>query len=134
MTIRGHAKCIDLAITNLGKKDVYLGHDWLKRHNPSVNWKTQVIIFSRCSCAGNIFSLPDLDPDNKWDEELKEGDTILAVRMDEELVIRAMHHTNELAAAANAKKPKRTFAEMVLEHYHFFHDLFSKENFDELPE
>ncbi len=79
MTIKGHAERIDLAVTNLGGKDVYLGHDWLKRHNPSVNWKTQSILFGRCACAGNTFSLPDSDPDSKWDEELEEGDTILAV-------------------------------------------------------
>ncbi len=79
MTIKGHAERIDLAITNLGKKDIYLGHDWLKRHNPSVNWKMQSILFGRCSCAGNAFSLPDSDPDDKWDEEFEEGDTILAI-------------------------------------------------------
>ncbi len=56
------------------------------------------------------------------------------VCMEEELVICAMHHANELATAANAKKPKRTFKEMVPTHYHSFRDLFSKENFDELPE
>ncbi len=54
--------------------------------------------------------------------------------MEEELVIRAMHHANDLAAKANADKPKKTFEEMVPEHYHSFQDLFSKENFDELPE
>ncbi len=134
MTIGGHTERIDLAIMNLGKQDVYLGHDWLKRHNPSVNWKTQSILFGRCSCAGNRFTLPDADPDDKWDEELEEGETILAIRMEEELVIHAMHHMNELAAAANAEKPKKTFAEMVPEHYHSFRDLFSKENFDELLE
>ncbi len=79
MTIKGHEERIDLAVTNLGKKDIYLGHDWLRRHNPSVNWKTQSILFGRCACAGNAFSLPDSDPDDKWDEELEEGDTILAV-------------------------------------------------------
>ncbi len=45
MTIKGHVERIDLAVTNLGRKDIYLGHDWLKRHNPSVNWKTQSILF-----------------------------------------------------------------------------------------
>ncbi len=54
--------------------------------------------------------------------------------MDEELIIRSVHHTNELAAAANADKPKMTFEEMVPEHYRSFCDLFSKENFDKLPE
>ncbi len=134
MTIRGHAKHINLAVMNLGKKDIYLGHDWLKQHNPSVNWKTQSILFGRCFCAGNAFSLPDSDPDDKWDEELEEGDTIIAVCMEEELVIRAVHHANDLATAANAEKPKKSFAEMVPEHYHSFRDLFSKENFDKLPE
>ncbi len=134
MTIKGHAERIDLAITNLGKKDIYLGHDWLKHHNPSVNWKMQSILFGRCSCAGNTFSLPDSDPDDKWDEELEEGDTILAIRMDEELIICSVHHANELAAAANAGKPKRTFEEIVPKDYHSFRDLFSKESFDKLPE
>ncbi len=78
--------------------------------------------------------MPDADPNDRWDEELEEGETILAVQMEEELVIRSLHHANKLAAAANAEKPKKTFAEMVPEHYHSFHDLFSKENFDELPE
>ncbi len=49
-------------------------------------------------------------------------------------MIRAMHHANKLATAANVEKPKRTFEEMVPAHYHSFRDLFSKENFDELPE
>ncbi len=54
--------------------------------------------------------------------------------MDEELIIRSVHHANELAAAANADKLKQMFEEMVPEHYHSFHDLFSKENFNKLPE
>ncbi len=83
---------------------------------------------------GDQLVLPDSDPDDRWDEELEEGDAILAVRMDEELIIRSIHHANELAAAANADKPKRTFEEMVPEHYHSFRDLFAKESFDELPE
>ncbi len=53
--------------------------------------------------------------------------------MDEELIIRSVHHANELAAAANADKPKKTFEEMVPEHYRSFRDLFAKESFDELP-
>ncbi len=79
MTIGGHTEHIDLAITNLGNRDIYLGHDWLKHHNPSVNWKTQSILFRRCSCTGNRFTLPDADPDDKWDKELEEGETILVV-------------------------------------------------------
>ncbi len=134
MTIGGHSEHIDLAVTELGKKDVYLGHDWLKRHNPSVNWKTSTIIFGQCQCIKNHLEHPDADPNDRWDEELEEGDTILAVKTEEELIIRAVHHANELAVVANTDKLKKTFEEMVPPHYHSFYDLFSKENFDKLPD
>ncbi|SJL17084.1 uncharacterized protein ARMOST_20626 [Armillaria ostoyae] len=134
LTIGNHEERIDLAVTDLGAKDLYLGHDWLKRHNPVINWETGTVIFGRCQCVKNPFPLPDADPDDRWDEELEDGDTILAVNMEEELVIRAIHHANDLAAAANAEKPTKTFEEMVPPDYRSFRDLFSKENFDELPE
>ncbi len=120
MTIGEYHKRIDLTMTNLGKNNIYLGHDWLKRHNPSVNWERGTIIFGRCNCMGERLVLPDADPDDRWDEELEEGDSILAVRMEEELIIHAMHHANDLTAAAHAEKPKKTFEEMVPEHYHSF--------------
>ncbi|SJL16146.1 uncharacterized protein ARMOST_19665 [Armillaria ostoyae] len=134
MTIGEHIERIDFAVTDLGPKDLYLGHDWLKRHNPVINWETGTVIFGRCSCVKNPFPLPDADPDDRWDKELEDGDTILTVNMEEELVIRAIHHANDLAAAANAEKPTKTFEEMVPSDYRSFRDLFSKENFDELPE
>ncbi|SJL01348.1 uncharacterized protein ARMOST_04668 [Armillaria ostoyae] len=133
MTIGNHSERINFAVTNLGTKDLYLGHDWLKCHNPVINWKMGTILFRHCQCIKNLFPLPDTDPDDQWDEELEEGKTILAVNMEEELVIRAVHHANDLATATNADKPKKTFEEMVPPDYRSFHDLFSKENFDELP-
>ncbi|SJK98948.1 uncharacterized protein ARMOST_02226 [Armillaria ostoyae] len=134
LTIRSHEERIDLAVTDLGSKDLYLGHDWLKRHNPVINWETGTVIFGRCQCVKNPFPLPDADPNDRWDEELEDGDTILAVNMEEEIIIHAVHHANDLAAAANAEKPTKTFEEMVPPDYRSFRDLFSKENFDELPE
>ncbi|SJL09284.1 uncharacterized protein ARMOST_12661 [Armillaria ostoyae] len=133
MTIGNHSERINFAVTDLGTKDLYLGHNWLKRHNPVINWKMGTIIFGRCQCVKNPFPLPDADPDDHWDEELEDGDTILAVNIEEELVIRAVHHANDLAAATNTDKPKKTFEEMVPPDYRSFHDLFSKENFDKLP-
>ncbi len=35
----------DLAITDLKDHDVFLGHDWLVRHNPLINWQTGKMIF-----------------------------------------------------------------------------------------
>ncbi len=45
ITIGDHAKSIDLAITDLKDRDVFLGHDWLVRHNPLINWQTGKMIF-----------------------------------------------------------------------------------------
>ncbi|SJL13786.1 uncharacterized protein ARMOST_17234 [Armillaria ostoyae] len=133
LTIGNHEERIDLAVTDLGSKDLYLGHDWLKRHNPVINWETGTVIFGRCQCVKNPFPLPDSDPDDRWDEELEDGDVILAINMEEELVIRAVHHANDLAAAAHVEKPTKTFEELVPPDYCSFRDLFLKENFDELP-
>ncbi len=83
ITIGDHAKWIDLAITDLKDCDVFLGHGWLVRHNLSINWKTGKIIFGQCSCHHTLIPFPGTDPYNKWDEELEEGDTILAISFEE---------------------------------------------------
>ncbi|SJL18801.1 uncharacterized protein ARMOST_22402 [Armillaria ostoyae] len=131
LKIGGHSERIDLAVTDLGSKEIFFGHDWLVRHNPSINWATGSVTFTRCQCAGNRFILPNADPDDEW--ELEEDETILAVDFEEAIKIRAIHKANELAAKANEGKEKKTFEQMVPESYHDFRDLFTKENFDDLP-
>jgi hypothetical protein len=32
-----HVERIDFGVTNLGKGQIFLGHDWLKTHNPSID-------------------------------------------------------------------------------------------------
>ncbi len=135
VTIGDHAERIDLAITDLKDRDVFLGHDWLARHNPLINWQTGKMIFGRCRCHHTPIPLPDANPYDKWDEELEEGDTILAINFKEAIRIRAMRHVaNDLAAKANMEKKAKMFEEMVPEWCRDFKDLFNKENFDELLE
>ncbi len=133
LIVRDHTERIDLAITELGDRQIFLGHDWLARHNPIINWKLGRLTFARCQCRGTLFALPDTDPDDKWDEELEEGDTILAIDFTQAILIRA-HHANDLAAKASEGKETKTFEEMVPEWCRDFTDLFEKGNFDELPE
>ena len=33
---------------NLDGMDMFLGHDWLVKHNSEVNWKNDTIRFTRC--------------------------------------------------------------------------------------
>ncbi len=116
ITIGDHAERIDLAVTDLKDCDVFLGHDWLVRHNPLINWQTGKMIFGRCQCRHTPIPLPDADPYDKWDKELEEGDTILAISFEEAIRIRVSRHVaNDLAAEANAGKKTKMFEEMVPE-------------------
>ena len=46
--INGHKKTLEAAVMDLNRMDMFLGHDWLVKHNPEVNWKNGVIKFKRC--------------------------------------------------------------------------------------
>ena len=35
--INGHKKQLEAAVTDLNRTDIFLGHDWLVKHNPEVN-------------------------------------------------------------------------------------------------
>ena len=46
--INGHKEQLEVAVTDLNRTDMFLGHDWLVKHNPEVNWKNRTIKFTRC--------------------------------------------------------------------------------------
>jgi len=46
--INSHKEQLDAAVIDLDKTDMFLGHDWLVKHNPEVNWKNGTIRFTRC--------------------------------------------------------------------------------------
>ena len=133
LVINGHAEIRQLAVTNLGRTDVFLGHDWLFEHNPTINWSTGTLVFDNCpsTCENRKLS-PEED-----DYQYEEGDRLWVKfskpnrrirRMD--MFIRA-HETmaNKLAAAANQTKK----AKEVPEQYKGFEDVFGKEEFDTMP-
>jgi len=37
--INRYKEQIDAVVTDLNRTDMFLGHDWLVKHNPEVNWK-----------------------------------------------------------------------------------------------
>jgi len=46
--INGYKKELEAAVTDLDGMDMFLGHDWLVKYNPEVNWKNGTIKFTRC--------------------------------------------------------------------------------------
>jgi hypothetical protein len=51
-----HCEIIEVAITNTGNHDLLLGTDWLKAHNPSIDWTQNKLLLNRCSTS--CFSIP----------------------------------------------------------------------------
>jgi len=41
--INGYKKQLEATVMNLNRMDMFLGHDWLVKHNPEVNWKNRTI-------------------------------------------------------------------------------------------
>ena len=46
--INGHKETLEAAVMDLDRTDMFLGHDWLVKHNPEVSWKNSTIKFTRC--------------------------------------------------------------------------------------
>ena len=46
--INNHKEKLEAAVTDLDETDMFLGHDWLVKHNSEVNWKNSTIKFTRC--------------------------------------------------------------------------------------
>jgi len=47
--INGYKEALEVAVMDLDRTDMFLGHNWLVKHNPEVNWKNGTIKFTRCS-------------------------------------------------------------------------------------
>ena len=46
--INGYKEQLEVAVTDLNRTDMFLGHDQLVKHNAEVNWKNRIIKFMRC--------------------------------------------------------------------------------------
>ena len=46
--INGHKETLEATVTDLDRMDMFLGHDWLVKHNLEVNWRNRTIKFTRC--------------------------------------------------------------------------------------
>jgi hypothetical protein len=43
-----HSERTQLAVARLGKQSLILGYNWLRNHNPEINWQTKDVKMSRC--------------------------------------------------------------------------------------
>ena len=112
--IGDHQERMDLAVTHLDGSDLFLGHDWLKRHNPNINWIDATIEFDRCPEACGYKQAKEDD-----EETVEEGDRVMMIdfsKMFDHLWIREQSSPED-------------GAEFIAE----FPDVFSAKEFDQLP-
>jgi len=113
--INEHKEKLEVAVTNLDGTDMFLGYDWLVKHNLEVNWKNSTIRFTRCpgSCT------------------MKHEDIRFKTRR-----IKATEtmETMEYDNREISKELDRTNPEDLPEYIRPFTHLFNKKKFEKLPE
>ena len=47
--VKAHSEIICLAVTTLASSNIFLGYDWLTKHNPKIDWGQGTVSFTKCS-------------------------------------------------------------------------------------
>ena len=55
MSHRGHKEKAVFEVCDLGKAVLIIGHPWLRKHNPEINWKTGEVKLTHCPLECNVF-------------------------------------------------------------------------------
>jgi len=110
--INDHKKQLEAAVMDLDGMDMFLGHDWLVKHNPEVNWKNGTIKFTRClgQCT------------------MKHEDIRFKTRRTKD------KDTTEQDNGKIGKEPDKTNPENLPDYIQLFMHLFNKKKFEKLPE
>jgi len=112
--INGHKETLEAAVTDLDGTNMFLGHDWLVKHNPEVNWKNGTIKFTRC--PGNCtMTHKDIQFNSRRTKETTTDKT-------------------EQDKGKISKEPDKTNSEDLPEYIRPFTHLFNKKKFEKLPE
>ena len=122
MRIGDHSEQITMAMSNLSTHPIFLGYNWLRKHNPQIDWKAKTLQFT----CENEHTPGLLDPE--IDDEEAEPEQLFMIDYE---YFRNL--STDIAIAAGESKQTKTFEEIVPEAYHEYKDIFAKETFDELP-
>src|SRR5499426_679218 len=138
LKIGSHIETIDFGVTNLGQGEIFLGHDWLKKNNPNIDWCKGLVEFSQCPSSCQPLYIRSMKQDspkkNPKVSQWKEDETILIVDPNPALNIRAKTNVaTELAIKEHDKKQQKSWQEIIPEYLHDFPEVFTKQDFNELP-
>ncbi|PIL27241.1 hypothetical protein GSI_10385 [Ganoderma sinense ZZ0214-1] len=123
MAIGDHREKVVFVVTDIGDEDVIIGLDWLREHNPEVDWKRGLLRLSRCpeACPAHQKASKPVETKAR-DTEGKEGKDATYT------------YSQQLAEQEYQKKEIRPVEEIVPEQYHEYLRVFSKEASECLPD
>jgi len=113
--INGHKETLEVAVMDLDGTDMFLGHDWLVKHNPEVNWRNGTIKFTRCPDNCTMIN-KDIQFNSRRTKEIETKDN------------------QEQDNGEIRKEPDKTNLEDLLEYIQLFTHLFNKKKFKKLLE
>ena len=138
LAIGDHQERIQLAVTNLGNTDLFIGYEWLRFHNPNIDWERGNLTLNRCpEVCGYIHPTPrDQQPDvfqvNQISSELEEEDQVFMFDWqgyeDEKEYWQKQFNIRRLQSQEDLQN--------LIEPNYFkeFPEVFGKQEFDKLPE
>jgi len=136
---KGHKKKAVFEVCNLGKSTVIIGYTWLQKHNPTINWKTGDIKFTRCPWECNIaikkrnqkkaLAFKYKASVKEVDEEAEEKEYEDDEETEDDIYLRVLEHIWEV----EKKVEKKTDEEMVPPQFYTYLDVFKKTPSEQLP-
>ncbi|KAF8809098.1 hypothetical protein BYT27DRAFT_7041222, partial [Phlegmacium glaucopus] len=136
---------------------IILGHSWLRRHNPNINWTHAKILFNRCpqecgmpqlweedeSTIGSLVDDSDDEERNKkveeddWGNEemdmLEEGERLFVLPEDLETIQAAYTSPQHIAEEEERVKKLKANTPIPDRYIKDFSPIFEKSSFDTLP-
>ena len=112
--INGRKETLEAAVIDLDGTNMFLGYDWLVKHNLEVNWRNRTIKFTRCS--GNC--------------TMKHKDIRFNSRQTKKITMDKTEQDN----GEIGKEPDKTNPEYLPEYIRLFTHLFNKKKFEKLLE
>jgi len=138
---KGHKEKVVFEVCDLGKSTVIIGYTCLQKHNPTIDWKTGDIKFTRCPQECSVVtkkhkqkkasafkykaSVEEVDNDAEEEEMEYEGDE----ETEDDIYLRVLEHIREV----EKKVEKKTDEEMVPPQFHAYLDVFKKTPSERLP-
>ena len=117
MEYLGHREELTAEVTNLGKNSLILGYMWLQKHNPTIDWQTGVIKFTRCPRSCLLLH--------------NQAKRLATIEDEEREGLEYIHQAK--VEAPVAKKPVQSPEELVPKCYHSYLDIFSEKAASRFP-